>query len=362
MGATPPANNVVPFMRDIPEMPKTRVLIVDDSVVMQRLIRAQLVENPNIEVVGAAGDPFEARNAIKALSPDVITLDVEMPGMDGIEFLKRIMKLRPMPVIMVSTLTQRGAATAIEALSLGAIECVGKPVNGGGSGAFHDLAAKVQAAARVPLAVLRREQATPQPIGDFEPNGRIVTIGASTGGVDAIRQVLSAFPVNCPPTLIVQHMPRGFTRSFADRLCNSLAPHVVEAVDGQAIRPGNVYIAPSGASHLEIAGRSSLRCRVAEGQPVSGHRPSADVLFRSAAALGSRAVGAILTGMGRDGADGMQAMRAAGASTIGQDRDTSVVFGMPRAAREAGGVEKVVALQGIANAILAHCNKRGPAG
>lgn len=330
-------------------MSAVRVLIVDDSPTIRGLIRATLQRDPGIEVVGEAGDPFEAREAIKTLTPDVITLDVEMPKMTGIEFLEKIMRLRPMPVIMVSTLTQAGASVSIDALALGAFDCVGKP-------AFEDLVDKVKAAARAHVRGAG-DRAAPSPRqAGYRPANKIIAIGSSTGGVEALMQVLAPFPENCPPTVITQHMPATFTASFAARLDRSCAPKVQEASDGAPLLPGNVYLAPGGAAHFEVAGGLQPRCRLREGPTVNGHRPSVDVLFDSVADVyGRRAVGVILTGMGRDGSAGLLAMRKAGAKTIGQDEVTSVVYGMPKAAFEAGAVEQQLPLGAIGQAALDLC-------
>ena len=336
-------------------MKKIRVLIVDDSPTMRGLIKAVLAKCPEIDVVGTAADPYEARSAIKELLPDVITLDVEMPRMSGIEFLKKIMQLRPMPVIMVSTLTHAGTATAIEALTLGAVDCVGKPASGALHGAFCDLPDKIRAAANAPLSALHSKTARGAASRPFVPNDRVVFIGASTGGVQAISDVLRTYPANCPPTVIVQHMPPGFTKSFAARLSDSCAPTVVEASNEDILKPGHVYIASGGDLHLEVCGRSTLYCKTVTGPPVSGHQPSVDVLFRSAATLKSRAIGVILTGMGQDGADGLRLMRESGATTIGQDQASSVVYGMPRIAFEQGSVEQQLPLSRISDQIMALC-------
>ncbi len=244
-----------------------KVLVVDDSATMRSLVTTILRRDPEIEVVGAAGDPYEARNMIKQLNPDVITLDVEMPNMDGLNFLEKIMRLRPMPVIMVSTLTQRGSEVALQALELGAFDCVGKPTGSGlASSAFADLAEKVRAAAR---ARVRPRQAS-APVArhqGFIGNGRIVAIGSSTGGVEALLSVLSSFPENCPPTVITQHMPATFTASFAARLDRVCAPHVTEARDGDVLEGGRIYLAPGGDHHLEIAGSGTRRCRLTAGRP-----------------------------------------------------------------------------------------------
>lgn len=333
-----------------------RVLIVDDSPTMRGLIAATLRVDPDIEVVGEAGDPLEARGAIKALDPDVVTLDIEMPNMSGLEFLERLMRLRPTPVVMVSTLTQHGAEETIAALALGAVDCVGKPT-GPGDRDFQRLPEVVRAAAGARLQTAPGPRAEPTP--EFRPSGRIVALGASTGGVEALLQVISGFPANCPPTVITQHMPATFTPSFAARLDRTCPPQVSEARDGDKLETGRVYLAPGGAAHLKVE-RSGmdLRCRLVEGDLVSGHRPSVDVLFRSVAqAVGGQAAAALLTGMGRDGADGLLALRRAGAATVAQDEATSVVFGMPRVAFEIGAAERQLPLGRIASALLAATQK-----
>jgi two-component system chemotaxis response regulator CheB len=329
-----------------------RVLIVDDSATMRGLIRATLQRDREIEVVGEAADPLEARAAIKALNPDVITLDVEMPNMTGLEFLERIMRLRPMPVVMVSTLTSRGAEATLNALELGAVDCIAKPATGGPN-AFDDLADKVKAAAGARVRP-SGPKPTPKAPTHFKPNDRIIAIGSSTGGVEALITLLSGFPENCPPTVITQHMPATFTRSFAERLDRLTAPRVTEAVDGDVLTPGRVYLAPGGLTHLQVTGTQTRRCRLVDTDLVNGHRPSVDVLFASVAkTAGAGAVGAILTGMGRDGAAGLLAMREAGASTVGQDEATSVVYGMPKAAMQIGAVQRQLPLERMAAQILA---------
>ncbi|MCY6382416.1 protein-glutamate methylesterase/protein-glutamine glutaminase [Hoeflea prorocentri] len=336
-----------------------RVLVVDDSATMRSLISSVLQADPDIEVVGTAGDAAQARSAIKQLNPDVITLDVEMPNMNGLEFLEKIMRLRPMPVIMVSTLTSRGAEASLAALELGAFDCIGKPAVTDPN-PFPDLAEKVKQGGKSKARI--GASATAQPTGangqsdtavNYRPGSKVVAIGASTGGVEALISLLSTFPANCPPTLITQHMPEAFTSSFAARLDRLCKPQVAEASDGAPIRPGMVYVAPGGQSHLEIVGSTTLRCRLREGEAVNGHRPSVDVLFNSVAAhCGRRAVGVILTGMGRDGASGLLQMRQGGAATIGQNESTCVVYGMPRSAFEIGAVENQLPLRRIGEEIL----------
>ena len=329
-------------------MKRVRVLIVDDSATIRGVLAQTLSRDPDIEVVGAAGDPLEAREAIKQLNPDVITLDVEMPKMSGIEFLEKIMRLRPMPVIMVSTLTQAGAAVSLDALEIGAFDCVGKPD-------FDGLAEKVKAAARARVRPIT-QRAAPRRDSAYRPGNKLLAIGSSTGGVEALVTMLSEFPANCPPTVITQHMPPTFTTSFAARLDKLCAPTVREASDGMPIQTGHVYIAPGGNLHLEVRGGVTPVCRLWAADPVNGHRPSVDVLFNSVAdEWGRRAVGVILTGMGRDGANGLKQMRDEGAHTIGQDEATSVVYGMPRVAFDVGAVERQLPLNAIAAAALDLC-------
>ena len=332
-----------------------RVLVVDDSPTMRGLITAVLNQDPDVSVIGQAGDAMEARAAIKQLNPDVVTLDIEMPNMNGLEFLEKIMKLRPMPVIMVSTMTHRGAEATLAALEIGAFDCVAKP-QPGEVRPFGELAEKVKAAARSQ----HRHHSAPQiqpvataPAADFRVGRKIVAIGSSTGGVEALIAVLQKFPRNCPPTVITQHMPPTFTKSFAERLNRLCAPVVEEATDGARLEIGKIYLAPGGERHLQVSNASAPCCRLVERAPVNGHRPSVDVLFDSVAELAGRnAVGVILTGMGRDGASGLLKMRHAGARTIGQNEKTCVVYGMPRVAYELGAVEHQLPLTSIGEEIL----------
>ena len=344
-----------------------RVVVVDDSALMRKMISTMLSSQPDIEVVGIANDPFQAREQIKSTNPDVVTLDVEMPRMDGLTFLDKIMTLRPMPVVMVSSLTQSGTDATLRALELGAIDCVAKPAGGminEGQAAFRlELIEKVRTAAvaRIRPRKLAERTAAPTVGPGYSSSEVIVAIGASTGGVEALHQVLLALPADSPAIVITQHMPPAFTASFANRLDKSCAVVVAEASDGARVLPGHVYIAPGGR-HLEL-GRSGANyiCKLHDGAPVSGHRPSVDVLFRSVARnAGRNAVGVILTGMGRDGADGLLEMRKAGAQTIGQDEATCVVYGMPKVANEVGGVEIEVPLQKIPGEILQRCYASTP--
>lgn len=331
------------------------VLVVDDSATMRGLLGAALKRDPEIEVLGFANDPIEARELIKKLNPDVVTLDIEMPHMNGIEFLEKIMRLRPTPVVMVSTLTQKGADITIEALELGAVDCIGKPVGGvTAQEAFAELTTKVKAAARArvkpysgPVAPVERDQ------GYRAANDVILAVGSSTGGVEALMTILANFPDSCPPTVVTQHMPATFTKSFAARLDRISGATVTEAQEGDRLSPGHVYIAPGGDAHMEITGGSTIRLR--HGEPVNGHRPSVDVLFESVARLNRPCVGAILTGMGRDGAQGLLSMKRAGARTLGQDESSCVVYGMPKAAFEIGAVDRQVGLSRIGPALLQMC-------
>lgn len=336
---------------------RVKVLIVDDSSTMRGLIATSLAKDSEIEVVGQAEDPIQARQAIKALNPDVVTLDVEMPNMNGLEFLEKIMRLRPMPVIMVSTLTRRGADETIQALEMGAVDCIEKP-RPGNEHSFEELPYKVKIAALARIRPLikidvngRAPSLSASSVEGYAPDGRVVAIGASTGGVEALMQLLSGFPENCPPTVITQHMPPSFTRSFANRLDRLCAPKVQEAADGMKILPGNVYLAPGGNDHFEVT--TDLRCRLKAGERVNGHCPSVDVLFESVArSCKGNAVGVILTGMGKDGAAGLLSMRKAGARTFGQNESSCIVYGMPRVAFETGAVEKQLSIDRLAAAII----------
>jgi two-component system chemotaxis response regulator CheB len=344
---------------------KTRVLIVDDSALIRQLLSSLLAEDPDIEVVDAAPDALVAREMIKAHNPDVVTLDVEMPGMDGLTFLRKIMTLRPMPVVMISTLTQAGTEVTLEALEVGAVDFVAKPTNAMGP-AMNQLAAelraKIKAAAKTHVGVRRAPPKRPRRAALNRSTGRIVLIGASTGGVEALKAVLMDLPPDCPPTLITQHMPERFTAAFANRLNRECPMAVCEAANNQRVEPGHVYIAP-GAHHLELVrDGTGFACRLHDAPPVSGHRPSVDVLFRSGAkAAGAKAIGVILTGMGKDGAEGLLELRKSGAATVGQDEATSLIYGMPRAAYENGAVERQCPLHEVAGAIVELCETRARA-
>ena len=352
---------------------KIRVIIVDDSQVMRDLIAQIVRSQPDMEVASTAQDPFDAREKIKALSPDVVLLDIEMPRMDGLTFLEKIMRLRPMPVVMVSTLTVAGGTATLRALELGAVDFVTKPsarIGGLPGDVFAaDIAAKVRIAAASAPAIARRgllpasvpasasqaqsSKVPPVALGVAAHNA-VVAIGASTGGIEAITTVLCGLPPDMPPILIVQHLPQPFTRLFAARLDTLCALKVKEAAQGDNLHPGHVYIAP-GNQHLRLGrGVSGIITLLSDDAVLNGHRPSVDHLFNSVAQqAGSAAVGVILSGMGADGAAGLLRMRQAGAMTVGQDAATCVVYGMPRAAHELGAVMRQVPLEGVAGEILA---------
>ncbi len=335
-----------------------RVLIVDDSAVVRQVLSKSLASQADIEVVGTATDPYVARDKIVQLEPDVITLDIEMPRMDGITFLKKLMQHHPMPVIILSSLTQKGGRMALEAIEAGAVEVLCKP---GGSFTVGEmaeqLAEKIRAAARArPTAITsvpRASSPVATAVTNIDLTQKIVAIGASTGGTEAIKEVLTHLPATVPGIVVVQHMPPRFTTAFAGRLDGLCPFEVREAEDNDSVYPGRCLIAP-GNFHMMLR-RSGARyyAEVKTGPMVHHQRPSVDVLFRSVAkAAGKNAVGVILTGMGADGAEGLVLMRQAGSPTIGQDEASCVVYGMPKAAYEAGGVAKVVTLTDVAAEIM----------
>jgi two-component system, chemotaxis family, protein-glutamate methylesterase/glutaminase len=341
----------------MPITPRIKVLIVDDSAIVRKILSEALAGEPDIEIAGTAPDPYVARDKILSLAPDVLTLDIEMPRMNGLTFLEKLMRFHPMPVIVISSLAQPSCRVALQALEMGAVDVLGKPGGPYSVGELRDgLAQKVRAAA---VARIRRTGAAPSPVARpplpaiaAPSDDALLAIGASTGGTEAIAAVLARLPASTPGTVIAQHIPPEFSRAFAGRLNESCAMEVREARDGDAIRPGLALIAP-GDFHMTVrrAG-GKLFVNVKTGPRVCYQRPSVDVLLHSAAeAAGGRAVGVILTGMGNDGAQGMLRMRQAGARTIAQDEASCVVFGMPREAIALGAVEQVLPLDRIAEAI-----------
>jgi two-component system chemotaxis response regulator CheB len=340
---------------------KIRVLVVDDSALARRAISDALARDPEIEVVGAASDPYVARDEILALRPDVITLDLEMPRMDGLTFLKILQEHYPVPVVVVSSLTPSGSAKALEALEAGALDVLAKPDGSGTLGQLaHQLAYHVKAAAhsrrqsRRPKAAAEVAVPVAPPIrpGEFSSR-RVILIGASTGGVEALRFLLPRLPDGLPPIVVVQHIPANFSRALANHLDDLCPFQVREAVDGEELRSGVCLVAP-GDFHLALGARGrGYRVRLTQSPPVHHCRPSVDILFRSAAEhAGDQAVAALLTGMGVDGARGLRLLRAAGARTLAEDEESCVVFGMPQAAIKLGAAEDVVPLPRMARAIL----------
>lgn len=341
---------------------KIKVLVVDHSAIVRKIFSEQLSREPDIEVVGTAPDPYVARDKIIALSPDVITLDIEMPRMDGLSFLRKLMKYHPLPVIIVSSLTPVGGKLALEAIEAGAVEVIAKP---GGSYSVNDMTEgllhKIRAASKINMARLRSSpEPAPRAKGRVEistalseTTHKVIAIGASTGGTEAIREILTHMPPNISGIAIVQHMPANFTAAFAKRLNDMSQIEVREAADGDSIVNGTALIAP-GNFHLLLK-RSGARyyVNVKEGPLVCHQRPSVDVLFNSVAQhAGSNAIGVILTGMGSDGAKGIQSMKTAGAKTIAQDEQSCVVFGMPREAIKTGCIDRVMPLKEIPSAMV----------
>jgi len=336
-----------------------RVLIVDDSALMRAFLTRVVQSQPDMEVVAVAADPLVATEQIRLLSPDVVTLDVEMPRMNGLEFLRKLMAVRPMPVVMISSLTREGAQTTMRALELGAVDFVAKPADLAQlEASAHDIAEKIRAAASARMTRRVGLSAEPAPLPARLPAARctpdgVIAIGASTGGVEALRELLSALPGAMPPIVIAQHMPPGYTDTFARRLDAICEIGVKEAQDAEPALPGMAYIAPGGR-HLMLLRRSlGYSLRVTEEPPVNRHRPSVDTLFRTvASAARERATAVMLTGMGADGADAMLELRAGGAYTIAQDEASCVVFGMPRQAIATGAVREVLPLGQIARRLV----------
>jgi two-component system chemotaxis response regulator CheB len=371
-------------------MEKIKVLVVDDSPVIRAMLAHVIDAQDDMRAVGCAPDPLVARDMIKQLDPDVLTLDIEMPRMSGLEFLDKLMRLRPMPVVMVSTLTERGAEATLRALELGAVDCIQKPgacMPGDMAEYTRQITDKIRAAARAKPRIakmaaggshpaLRRTDRLPaataastasgidprtqavRPSARLAASGKLILIGASTGGTEAVREVLMRMPADSPAILITQHMPAGFTKSFAERLNKSCQLAVKEAEDGEPVVPGHAYVAP-GSHHMALrksAGKYSIS--LSDGPPVNRHRPSVEVLFKSgAAAAGANAIGIMLTGMGRDGATAMREMRDAGSWNLVQDEASCVVFGMPREAIAAGAADVVVPLTEIAGRVIAHLSR-----
>ncbi len=358
-----------------------RVLVIDDSALVRQVLTEIIAADTAFEVVGSACDPYDAREKIKRLAPDVLTLDVEMPRMDGLSFLANLMRLRPMPVLMVSTLTAAGASTTLEALELGAVDFITKPALDVKSALLdyaEELRRKLGVVARARVSVRQRqvteraderaltEVSSPtslscRPGRSLHTTDKLIAIGASTGGVEALREVLPRFPADAPAVLVVQHIPAGFSTTFARRLDGLCAMTVHEASDGQPVLPGNVYIAP-GSRHLRLV-REGARyfCRLGDDEPVNRHRPSVDVLFESVLRhAGTNACAGILTGMGDDGARGLRAFRDAGCHTLAQDERSSVVWGMPGEAVALGAAEMVVPLGEVADRLLAFVMAQAP--
>ena len=347
-----------------------RVLIVDDSPAIRHILQELLAGYADLKVVGTASDPYMAREKIKQLRPDVLTLDIEMPRMNGLEFLERLMRLRPMPVVMVSSLTERYAEITLRALELGAVDYIAKPRAGSKQSLADygdELVKKIRAAASTDVRYIQSLDKTwlsraQAPLAGKIENPialkqRVIAIGASTGGTEAVREILTQLPDSAPPVLIVQHMPEFFTAMFARRLDQTCLLKVKEAEHNETLLMGHAYVAP-GHSHIELVKQAGqYRVQLNQGALVNRHRPSVDVLFWSVAKnAGSDAVGVILTGMGQDGAPGLVAMREAGAYTIAQDEKTSVIFGMPRAAIELGGAQDVLPIREIGKNLLLRLN------
>lgn len=360
-----------------------KVLIVDDTALVRQMLEEMLNSDPGIQVVGTAADPYDAREKIKQLHPDVLTLDVEMPKMDGVTFLKNLMRLHPIPVVMVSTLTEKGAGVTFEALDLGAVDFVTKPkfdLANTFENYRYEICSKVKNAARVNKLMLERQYAryvankeakptmaavaskptassvAPASTGSaasLSSRNKLIALGASTGGTEAIKEVLTRLPAETPPIVITQHIPAAFSAPFAKRMNTLSAMTVVEAEDGQQIQQGHVYIAP-GDKHLEIVrSGTGYICRLNDGEPVNRHKPAVDVMFRSVIkTVGRNAMGVLLTGMGADGAAGLKEMQEMGSPTVAQDEKTSVVWGMPGEAVKLGAADHVLGLEQIPAKIL----------
>jgi two-component system chemotaxis response regulator CheB len=356
-------------------MPKIRVLIVDDSALIRDVLKRIINAQPDMEAIGAAQDPYVAKEMIKAHNPDVLTLDIEMPRMDGLEFLEKLMRLRPMPVVMVSTLTEAGCDITMRALELGAVDFVSKPkldISAGLNAYAEDISDKIRCAHAARGRIMRKAQqnataskssvaaATVSLSGQFSATEKIIMIGSSTGGTEAIRHILQRLPQETPAILIAQHMPAGFTKSFADRLNDACKITVKEAEHGERVLPGHAYIAP-GDKHLTLSkSGANYICCLTDTEPVNRHRPSVEVLFDSGARLAAKnIVGIMLTGMGKDGSAAMKRLRDAGAYNLCQDEASCVVFGMPGEAIALGAANEVVSLNNMADRLLVQLNKMG---
>ena len=343
-------------------MKKISVIVVDDSALMRKLLSEIINSQQDMQAIGAAADPLAAREMIRTLNPDVLTLDVEMPKMDGLEFLERLMRLRPMPVVMVSSLTERGSEATLRALELGAIDYVSKPkidIVHGIQAYAAEITEKIRTAAaarpraRPGTAPVRGTHTLPALANRIISTEKLIIVGASTGGTEAIKEFLMDMPADCPGILITQHMPEAFTKSFAARLDGLCRISVKEAAHAERVLPGHAYVAP-GHSHLLLRrSGANYMTQLSDAEPVNRHRPSVDVLFRSAAEhAGKNAVGVILTGMGKDGAQGMLAMKRAGAYNFAQDEASCVVFGMPKEAIAVGASDEILPLRDIAPAVM----------
>ena len=334
---------------------RIRTLIVDDSALVRKVLSVGLSKDPGIEVIGQASDPYQARDLMVELEPDVLTLDVEMPRMDGVTFLRRFMPIMPIPTVVISSLTQNGKRVTLDALEAGAVDVIAKPSVGVADGLpvmLEDICRRVKAAASVDVSHFAHPGARPAvetATALVDTTDRVIAIGASTGGVQALSRILPAFPPDAPGIVIVQHMPSGFTSTFAERLNSLCRMRVKEAVDGDRVMPGGILLAPGGVRHMSIIRTGGeYRVTLTEGPAVNYSRPAVDVLFHSVAReAGGNAAAAILTGMGKDGAEGLMAIRQAGGRTFAQDEASSIVFGMPLAAQELGAAERVLPLEKI---------------